>query len=133
MCLYISLYQDQNELELENYFGSRKKFAYVYKILRKEDHEDFYRSPIYDFVWDFKIQKVYQVDRDPNPTEFELEVRQIREGLHVYTSLEAARDSLERLNTIVKFRVLKENIVAINNFQGEAVCRELEFVKVLEE
>jgi hypothetical protein len=133
MCLEISSYQDQNELELENYFGSRKKFAYVYKVLWKWDIEDFYRSLIrFSFIWDFKNRKIFQVNRSHRPTKYELRYNAIDFGFHVYTNLGKAEESKGLFGIIVKFRVDKEDIVAVNNFREEAVCRELEFVKVLE-
>jgi hypothetical protein len=140
MCLFICSDQERNKRDLKKWFGSRTKFAYVYKVLKKDPYESFYRSICHNFIWDFEKQKVFQVDRDPNPTEFELEVRQIREGLHVYTSFKEAK--LKRYpytsDIIVKFKVLKEDVVAIRNnycFKNrftQAVCKKLIFVKVVE-
>jgi hypothetical protein len=140
MCLWIESDQSQNEKDLKKWLGSRKKFAYVYKILVKREEESFYRSLVYsDFIWDFSKQKIFQVDRDPKPTELELEVRRIYKGLHAYTNLETTRSCLEKNNVVVKLRVRKEDIVAIENHYNdkdfdlkELVCTRLEFVKVIE-
>jgi hypothetical protein len=140
MCLWIKQDQEENKKNLNKWFGSRKRFAYVYKILRKWPEENFYRSPVYDFKWDFKKQKVFQVDRPNKPTKEELNYGEIHKGLHVYTSLKKAKENQNfSCDTIIEFKVSKENIVAIeinwsdkeDNFQ-ELVCRKLEFVKVVE-
>jgi hypothetical protein len=132
MCLEISPYQDQNELELEKWFGSRKKFAYVYKILQKYSCEDFYRSEYYpSYKWDFSKQKVFQVDRPNKPTYGELFHRRIKFGLHVFTSLNEVKYWEPKVGGIVKFRVRKEDVVAVDNFNNEAVCTRLEFVKIV--
>jgi hypothetical protein len=148
MCLHIKLEQSQNEKDLNHWFGSRKRFAYVYKVLRKWPDEDIYRSIWYPyFIWDFKIQKIYRVNRSSKLTKEELSYGEIYEGFHVYTTLEEAKSQRYTYSkeTIVKFRVLKEDIVAIqNNIQNnkylyekknfkEAVCKRLEFVKILED
>jgi hypothetical protein len=150
MCLYISSDQNQNEKDLKRWFGSRKKFAYVYKILRKYSYEDFYRSEYYpSYKWDFSKQKVFQVDRPNKPTYGELShlsifknptYGEIHYGLHVYTNLKEAKRFFPSDKTIAKFRVKKEDIIAIqndmsrkeNNFK-ELVCRKLTFVKIIEE
>jgi hypothetical protein len=140
MCLYINREQSQNEKDLKRWFGSRKRFAYVYKVLRKNEDEDFYRSFHYcDYIWNFRKQKVYQVDRDSDPTEEELDLREIDFGFHVYTSLEEAKAEYSSYNyykpdsAVVKFRVSKKDFVAVDYFEDTAVCRKLEFVKVLED
>jgi hypothetical protein len=140
MCLLISPYQELNDRDLKRWFGNRKKFAYVYKILYKSPDEDFYRSENYrNFKWDFKNQKVFQVDRPNRPTKFELKTEEINTGLHVYTNLETAKKN-RYCKVIVKFKVLKEDIVAIENYYcGEEfnfphlVCTKLEFVKIVED
>jgi hypothetical protein len=135
MCLYIKSDQYLNERDLKKWFGNRTKFAYVYKRLHKWSEENFYRSLVYNhFKWDFSKQKVFEVRRDPKPTEEELRYRRINEGLHVYTNLETARRDGYG-NSVVKFRVNKEDIVAIDSIytEKEAVCTRLEFVKVLED
>jgi hypothetical protein len=144
MCLYISSDQEQNEKELKRWFGSRKKFAYVYKILlQKRDNEEFYRSLIYDdFIWNFSEQQVFLENRSLRPTKEELVYKQINSGFHVYISLEEAKcwnfDKADLV--IVKFKVNKEDIVAIDkDWEKEednikqAVCTKLEFIKVLED
>jgi hypothetical protein len=143
MCLYIKRDQTQNEKDLNKWFGNRKKFAYVYKILLKEDGESFYRSLNYNnFIWDFKNQKTFQVGREPKPTIFELNRERINWGLHVYTSLKIAQENQFYFEMVtVKFRANKEDIVAIENdghshrYKNfiEAVCKKLTFVKVMEE
>jgi hypothetical protein len=142
MCLWIKSDQDLNERDLNKWFGNRKKFAYVYKILIKAKNEDFYRSARFNsFIWDFSKQKVFEVRRDPKPTKSELNRERINFGLHVYTSFEEVKywDYYKPDSAIVKFRVNKEDIVAIQNSSlvlkryhyKEAVCKKLEFVKVL--
>jgi hypothetical protein len=140
MCLWIESDQEKNEKDLNKWFGSRKKFAYVYKILKKYPDEDFYRSKHYQhFIWNFKKQKVYEVVRDLKPTENELKRRYINFGLHVYTDLETLKVYPDPDEVVVKFRVKREDIVAIQNHciydkykLNELVCTKLEFVKVLE-
>jgi hypothetical protein len=143
MCLWIQPDQDQNEKDLKKWFGNRKKFAYVYKVLRKWSCESFYRSLLYgNFKWDFEKQKEFQVDRDLKLTKSELLSEQINKGFHVYTSLKLAKSwiSNEPNSVIVKFKVRKENIIAIQNSSfisekyrfKELVCTRLEFVKVIE-
>jgi hypothetical protein len=145
MCLHLKSDQVQNEKDLNRWFGNRKKFAYVYKRLRKHNYESFYRSPIYEFVWDFKKKKVFEIDRSSKPTKFELETATIRKaatirrGFHVYISLEMAnREKIYSNEVITKFRVYKDDIVAIENGRAckghnfkELVCKRLEFVRVL--
>jgi hypothetical protein len=133
MCLYIQPDQEENDKDLKKWFGNRKKFAYVYKVLRKWPSEDFYRSAVYSFIWDFRKQKVFQVDRDPKPTGLELHFGDIHKGFHVYTSLEAAGPCTHPNYKIIKFKVFKKDIVAVNTCSCEAVCIRLEFVKVLED
>jgi hypothetical protein len=141
MCLIISYNQEENEKDLKRWLGRRRKFAYVYKILRKYDDENFYRSEnFHDFIWNFSKQKIYQVNRLSEPTHFELTFREINQGLHVYTNLEIAQRYYCTNRVVVKFRVLKEDIIAVqngcywksNNFT-ELVCKRLEFIKVIEE
>jgi outer membrane receptor for Fe3+-dicitrate len=138
MGLYIKQDQEENERNLNRWFGSRKKFAYVYKILVKQEDENLYRSFTFsDFIWDFSRQKVFEVERPKKPTEFELnpdglDFGEIHKGFHVYTSLEAAGPCANNYIT-VKFKVLKEDIIAINNLYGQAVCRKLTFVKIIED
>jgi hypothetical protein len=136
MCLRIKPDQIQNEKNLKKWFGSRKKFAYVYKILRNYSGESFYRSiwfPDY-FTWHFKEQKIYQENRPNTPTEYELSFKKINKGLHVYTSFkEAKRHQIYFGEAIVKFRANKEDIVAVNNSHREAVCTKLTFVKIIED
>jgi hypothetical protein len=140
MCLYISPSQSQNEKDLNRWFRNRKKFVYVYKVLRKLPDEDFYRSPHFpEFIWDFKNQKIFQVDRPNKPTEEELRLWHIDYGLHTYTSFEIAKWNQGYNAAIVKFKVLKKDIIAIENDWDkkeydfrEAVCRKLTFVKVIE-
>jgi hypothetical protein len=140
MCLYITNNQDQNNKDLKRWFGRRQKFAYVYKVLQKRASENFYRSSWHpEFIWDFSKQKEYQVDRDPKPTEKELYSREIHKGFHIYTSLKEVKYHKSTFRPIVKFRVNKEDIIAIENDYddpeehnfSEAVCRKLTFVKVL--
>jgi hypothetical protein len=141
MCLLISLDQEENERDLKKWFGNRTKFTYVYKVLKKQQNEDFYRSWFHNgFIWDFRKGKVFQVNRDSEPTEEELTNREINKGLHVYTGLEKAKRSKGFFSTIVKFRVEKKDIVAVENYYDnpeynfkEAVCRKLTFVKVIED
>jgi hypothetical protein len=133
MCLWIKSDQKENDKDLKKWFGSRKKFAYVYKVLIKSIDEDLYRSAVYSFIWDFNNQKIFQVDRDPKPTGLELHFGDIHKGFHVYTSLEAARPCTNPNYKIIKFKVLKKDIVAVNTCSCEAVCTRLEFVKVLED
>jgi hypothetical protein len=141
MCLWIKSNQERNERDLNKWFGNRKKFAYVYKVLRKRPDEDFYRSLVkVDFKWDFKNQKIFQVNRPLKPTFWELSDRKIDEGFHIYTSLKEAKRRKGSYGIIIKFRVRKENIVAVDNDWDrekdnfkQAVCTKLEFVKVLED
>jgi hypothetical protein len=132
MCLDINKDQEENERNLNKWFGSRTKFAYVYKILRKNKSEDFYRSATYDrFIWDFSRQKVFEVDRSSKPTKMEILTGLIGEGFHVYTS---KISTIERTSgVVVKFRVKREDLVAVNIFNKEAVCKKLNFVKVIED
>jgi hypothetical protein len=142
MCLYIKKDQGKNDRDLNQWFGNRKKFAYVYKILIKNKKESFYRSYYYNnFIWDFSKEKVFEVYRDLKPTIFELGNESIDWGLHVYTSLKEAKDICSSLaEAIIKFRVKKEDIIAIENgwYRKEdnfkqAVCTKLTFVKVIED
>jgi hypothetical protein len=141
MCLKIKLDQKQNKKDLKKWFGNRKKFAYVYKILEKECLGHYISVFRRNFAWDFNKQKVYQVDRPSKPTQIELEKQAINKGLHVYTSLKAAKIyKICACDVIVKFRVRREDIVAVDNNRvnkkynlTQAVCRRLEFVKVLKE
>jgi hypothetical protein len=143
MCLWIKFNQEENERDLKKWFGSRKKFAYVYKILRKYPDEDVYRSEYHsNFKWDFKKKKTFQIVRSLKPTKEELRDKEINKGLHIYTSLEEAKYHLFYSNSkIIKFRVDKEDIIAIEN-EGrshgyenfrEAVCKKLTFVKIVED
>jgi hypothetical protein len=143
MCLHISQDQSQNEENLKKWFGSRKKFAYVYKVLQKWPDEHFYRSFYHpNYIWNFSKQKVYQVDRPLRPTKEELEENilldffrkygAIRKGLHIYTDLRTTRYYLGKNRTIAKFRVNKKDLVTVNNTTNEAVCRKLTFVKIVE-
>jgi hypothetical protein len=150
MCLWIKFNQEENERDLKKWFnhhkkwfGSNKGYAYVYKTLHEDLEKGFYRSLWHDeFIWDFRIQKIFQVERDSKPTVDELHLRQIDRGLHVYTSIETTKKDFYyicRKNTrIAKFRVLKEDIVAVENGYikdkhnaKEAICRKLTFVKVI--
>jgi hypothetical protein len=143
MCLRIKSDQVQNERDLNKWFGNRTKFAYVYKVLIKRTYEDFYRSACFlDYIWNFRKEKVFEVSRSPKPGKEELDYGRINKGLHVYVNLEEAKKNKYSYNTIVKFRVRKEDIVAIENNRGnrrvyhnskELVCTRLEFVKVLED
>jgi hypothetical protein len=141
MCLRIKSDQIQNEKDLNRWFGSRKKFAYVYKVLRKWDDEDFYRSLWHpEFIWDFSKQKVYQIDRVSGLTKDELDRKVVNEGFHVYTSLEIATFNCGScFEKIAKFRVKREDVVAIeNNYNNkelnlkELVCTKLEFVRIVD-
>jgi hypothetical protein len=154
MCLRIKSDQEQNERDLNKWFGNRKKFAYVYKVIRKWKNEDFYRSIHRDYIWDFKVQETYQVDRNSKPTQKELDSREVNIGFHVYASLKTAKKDFyytSRKDTyhkdrhctntrIVKFRVQREDIIAVDNGYldeefnfDELVCDRLEFVKVVED
>jgi hypothetical protein len=145
MCLWIKQDQEENDKDLKKWFGNRKKFAYVYKVLRKWPEENFYRSSVYsNFIWDFSKEKVFEVRRSRKPTKKELGRTKISDGLHIFTSLETAKKyfySTHCKNAIIaKFRVLKEDIVTVeNNWELEknnrrqAVCTRLEFVKVIED
>jgi hypothetical protein len=135
MCLHISYDQEQNEEDLQDFLGNRKNI-FVYKVLIRRLYENFYRS-FYrpEFEWDFRKQKIYQVDRPNKPTKDELYNSQIEKGLHVYTHLNMARyfrEIHEGSETIAKFRVERKDIVAVNNGYHEAVCTKLTFIKVLE-
>jgi hypothetical protein len=131
MCLDIHYSQKDNKKELKTFIKNRKEI-FVYKILQKWEDEDFYRSWIhYSFTWDFDNQKTFEADRPNQPTKEELEYGQIDIGIHVFINLEKAKNWREESDKIVKFRVKAEDIVAINNIHKEAVCRRLEFVKVV--
>jgi hypothetical protein len=141
MCLLISPDQNRNEKDLSHWFGSRKKFTYVYKFLRKTTklpgnfgQPIVYKSPYFEFFkWNFRKQKIFEIKRPSKPTEYELGSGNICMGLHVCTSLKEARRKKYYNDIIVKFKVLKEDVVAVNNYYNEAVCTRLEFVKVLED
>jgi hypothetical protein len=151
MCLYTRSDQSQNKKDLNKWFGNRKKFAYVYKILVKIPGEDFYRSEYFsNFIWNFSKQKVYRINRSSNPTKEELSYGErwtgmsfgrIDKGFHVYTNLETAKAIYSHYRRkIAKFKVFKEDVVAVNNnwfFSNrclkEAVCRKLTFVKIIED
>jgi hypothetical protein len=131
MCLLISSDQEQNERDLKKWFESRKKSAYVYKLLYNRPNENYWRSPYHsEFIWNFKEQKVFQVDRPLKPTKDELDYGAIDKGLHVYISPREAKKNKYPDEIIIKLKVLKENIVAIDNNSKQAVCTKLEFVKV---
>jgi hypothetical protein len=142
MCLHIKPDQTQNEKDLNKWFGSRTKFAYVYKVLEKSPYESFYKS-IYRsyFKWDFKKQQIYQVDRPLKPTKEELESGEIYIGFHVYTNLEVARiNKVCDYDIVVKFQVKREDIVAVENDYfnkdynlEELVCRKLTFIEVVKD
>jgi hypothetical protein len=141
MCLLIKSDQKENERDLNRWFGNRTRFAYVYKILRKWTDEDFYRSVCRDFIWDFEKQKVYQVCRYKKPTEKELKAGIVNKGFHVYTSLKEAKRHRYSYayDIVVKFRVKREDLVAVDNDWiieednlKQAVCTRLEFVKIVE-
>jgi hypothetical protein len=147
MCLWIRNNQEENDKDLKEFLGDRQEI-YVYKILYKNPDKDFYRSEYYEFFWDFKKQKVYKIDRPLKPTKEELSYGEdginwgeIHKGFHVYTDLETAKATCGYYRReIVKFKVLKEDIVAINNnwffskkYLKELVCRKLMFVEVLED
>jgi hypothetical protein len=141
MCLWIKSDPIENELDLKRWFGSRTKFAYVYKVLRKWPKRSSYKSVWYsEFTWNFNKQKVYQVDRDLKPTRDELKIGEIGKGFHVYTDLKIAKEVCSLFEVVVKFRVSKKNIIAVQNNRTEdrfnfteLVCQRLEFVKVLED
>jgi hypothetical protein len=142
MCLCIKKDQSQNEKDLQNFIGDQKEIL-VYKILEKLRHEDFYRSFHYfDYIWDFKNQKTFEVNRVSIPTVEELNYGAIEEGFHVYTDLGKAQAECyyvtQIVHKIVKFKVLKEDIVAIENGLSwkdhnfkELVCTRLTFVEVI--
>jgi hypothetical protein len=141
MCLLIQRDQEKNEKDLNRWFGSRTKFAYVYKRLRKwpTHKKGLFRSPVFEFIWDFNKTKTYQEDRSNKPTEWELETARVHKGFHVYVNLETAKkEKIYCDEVVVKFRVNKENIVAIENRSIpnysflELICTKLEFVKVIE-
>jgi hypothetical protein len=138
MCLLINPNQEQNNRDLKKWFGNRQIFAYVYKVLAKKPGKDFYRSIFkQNYIWDFRKNKEYQVNRPSKPTKEELNLEEVHYGFHVYTTLEEAkRHCYDRI--IVKFRVRRKNIVAIENYYcnkdhnfKELVCRRLEFVKIV--
>jgi hypothetical protein len=139
MCVYIKQDPDWNKIDLQNFIEDREEID-IYKVLQKYNDENFYRSFHYSsFIWDFKIQKTFQVNRPLRPTEVELYDGQIHKGFHVYTSLEVAKSyRLYNYTVIVKFRVKAEDIVAVENdyyreeenFQ-ELVCRKLTYVEVI--
>jgi hypothetical protein len=149
MCLSINPDQIQNEEDLNKWLGRRKNFVYVYKVLRKRPNEDFYRSAWYkNFIWDFSKQKVFQVDRSPIPTKDELDWGGIVDGLHVYTSIKGVKkdflyngyNSHHKNVVIVKFRVNRKDVVAVENYYIDkednfqtAVCKKLTFVKIVED
>jgi hypothetical protein len=141
MCLLINPDQSQNKKDLDHWFGSRKKFAYVYKFLRKTTklpgnlgQSIVYKSPYFEFFkWNFRKQKIFQVKRSYKVTEDELDLGRICVGLHVCTSLKEAKRKKYPSDIIVKFKVLKKDIVAVDNSCREAFCRKLTFVKVLED
>jgi hypothetical protein len=144
MCLYIKKDQEKNERDLNNFLRDCEK-VYVYKILRKGIYRGFYRSIHYpNCIWNFKKQKVYWIDRSSKPTEYELNLGEISQGLHVYVSFRIAQEYFRHFYSclsdlvIVKFRVNKRDIVAIQNdwiFEEpnfkQLVCKRLEFVEVV--
>jgi hypothetical protein len=142
MCLCIKKDQYQNEKDLQNFIGDQEEIL-VYKILEKRDYEDFYRSLQYfNYTWDFKKQKTFEVNRDSIPTVEELKYGAIEEGLHVYIDLGKAQakwgSSTQIVQKIVKFKVKKENIIAIENDLSwkdhnfkELVCTKLTFIEVI--
>jgi hypothetical protein len=138
MCLKISPNQEKNEKDLQDFINGRDKI-FIYKTLQKRVDENFYRSLIFDFTWEFKKQKVFEVDRSSKPTEYELLTGQISHGLHVYTSFEVAKifTDYNQNERIVKFKISDEDIVAIENGLAyranfkELVCTRLEFVEIL--
>jgi hypothetical protein len=137
MCLYLRFDKNQNEKDLQAFIGDQEEID-VYKILRKDDDENFYRSENYpDYIWDFSKQRIFQVDRPSRPTGYERNDGCIEEGFHVYTSLKVAEDyRWDDCTVIVKFRVRAEDVVAVendrdyNNFQ-ELVCTKLIYVEVV--
>jgi hypothetical protein len=142
MCLFIKSDQDRNEKDLKRWFGSRTKFAYVYKILRTWPETPSYKSVWYsNFEWDFNKTKIYQVIRPAKPTKDELKIGEIGKGFHVYASLKTAKEVRggNLFEIVVKFRVNREDIVAIQNNRTprfnltELVCTKLEFVKVIDD
>jgi hypothetical protein len=148
MCLYIKRNQEENKRDLQDFLGDQEEL-FVYKVLQKRPDENFHRSTVYnDFIWNLSKQKVFQVNRSNKLTEVDLERGEVSYGFHVYTNLETAKESKHYCDhTIVKFKVLKKDIIAIENradtpincldlrqptpnFQ-RLVCRKLTFVEVL--
>jgi hypothetical protein len=144
MCLVIHRDQKRNKENLIECFGSGQKTKIIYKTLWKSPYESFYRSLVYsDCIWDFNKQQIFEVDRPEYPTEEELYYRRINEGFHICLTLKAARfwQNYPYFNRkkIVKFRVRKEDVVAVHYeyrrdlVVEEAVCRKLTYVGVVEE
>jgi hypothetical protein len=147
MCLYIKRSQEENERDLQKFLGDQEEI-FVYKILYRRTHENFYRSLVYShFKWNFEKQKIFQVDKSRISKE-ELEWGEVLYGLHAYTSLKAARNyCFDRDEVFVKFKVKAEDIIAVENRANtltnclelrklrpnlqRLVCRKLEFVEVL--
>jgi hypothetical protein len=137
MCLWINPDPKKNKLVIQSFIRDWNEI-YVYKVLQKWPHENFYRSWVYrGFIWDFRKQKEFKVDRDSKPTGSELLYGSIETGLHVYTRLTGTKYfctiGLGCKAAIVKFRVRKEDIVAVGVDSNTAVCKRLEFVEIVED
>jgi hypothetical protein len=140
MCLFISHCQGLNEESLRNFLDGRKE-VYVYKVLQKWPDEDFYRSLHRDYIWDFKVQEIYQVDRNSKPTQKELDSGEVHIGFHIYGDFDKTikifaihRAYLDiNVNVVIaKFKVKAENIVAVEPCAyEELVCTKLEFIEVV--
>jgi hypothetical protein len=132
MCLWINFEEEKNDTSLQEFLKDQKEI-YVYKVLTKEENEEFYRSLCFPkFIWDFSKEKIYQVNRSSKPTDKELFCGRIETGFHVYTSFGAAKRESDCDSTIVKFQVKAENIIAVDCFStNKLLCTELEFIEVL--
>jgi hypothetical protein len=134
MCLWIYHDQEKNERNLEGFLGGNDE-VYVYKVLGKFLEEKIYRSYYYyNTIWDFSKQNVFKVDRSSKPTKYELKIGNVEEGLYAYTTLSHAAAMKIIYSVIAKFKVRKEDIVAVEGyFYEEIVCRRLEFVEFFED
>jgi hypothetical protein len=137
MSIEIKSNQEENKEDLQNFINDRKEI-YVYQVLRECSSKNHYRFSYQSCIWDFSKQRIYEVDRPSRPTEKELKKGEIYKGYCVYTNLESAKFMKFYCDgVIVKFKVDKEDLVAIENnccfglnFES-LVCRKLNFVRVV--